>query len=181
VTASKLHARGIHKLVDIRTVDAALLREAVGSQAAWLQQLASGVDDRPVVAEHDPKSSGSENTFERDLTDLETIRAHVRDMAHDAAGWLERRVLYARTVTLKVRYNDFTTITRSHTDKPTREADRRAARAVWLLEKTEAGHRPVRLLGVSVHNLSETLDVPKPTARAKGKVSDQPRLPFDEA
>jgi DNA polymerase-4 len=177
VTASRLRARGIEKLVDVRLVDAAVLREAVGSHAGWLQQLARGVDDRPVVAEHEPKSSGSENTFERDLTDLETIRAEIRDMARSAAEWLERRVLYARTVTIKVRYNDFTTITRSHTDPPTRDADRIVGRAEWLLEKTEAGRRPVRLLGVSVHNLSDTEDVPK--AKPKPKVSDHPRLPFD--
>jgi DNA polymerase-4 len=57
-------------------------------------------------------------------------------------------------VTIKVRYSDFTTITRSHSsERPTRDADDIAARAVSLLDRTEAGHRPVRLLGVSVHNL----------------------------
>jgi DNA polymerase-4 len=177
VTAGRLRAHGIEKLVDVRTADPAALREAVGSQAAWLQQLARGIDDRPVVAEHEPKSSGSENTFERDLTDLDIIRAEIREMAREAAAWLERRVLYARTVTIKVRYHDFTTITRSHTDAATREEEQVVARAVSLLEKTEAGARPVRLLGVSVHNLCETLDVPRPRPRAK--LSDQPRLPFD--
>src|SRR5688500_1126617 len=106
VTAGRLHARGIHKLVDVRAADLDVLHEAVGSLTEWLQQLARGVDDRPVVAEHEPKSSGSENTFERDLTDLDTIRAEVSDMARDAAAWLERRALFARTVTLKVRYSD---------------------------------------------------------------------------
>src|SRR4051794_3190720 len=63
VTARKLRARGIERLVDIRAVDPTLLRDAVGSLADWLQQLARGVDDRVVVADHEPKSSGSENTF----------------------------------------------------------------------------------------------------------------------
>jgi DNA polymerase-4 len=65
-------------------------------------------------------------------------------------------------VTLKVRYSDFTTITRSHSKAPsTRDADDIAARAVALLERTEAGQRPVRLLGVSVHNLIDPSGVPE--------------------
>jgi DNA polymerase-4 len=74
-------------------------------------------------------------------------------MAADAARWLARRDLLARTVTIKVRYSDFTTITRSHTAPPTRDEAELVERAVCLLDKTEAGCRPIRLLGVSVHNL----------------------------
>src|SRR5918993_269854 len=81
VTARKLRARGIDKLVDVRTADPAALRETVGSLAEWLQQLAQGIDDRAVVSEHEPKSSGSENTFAHDLTDLEEIRSEIREMA----------------------------------------------------------------------------------------------------
>src|SRR5919205_455924 len=71
VTARKLRARGIDKLVDVRTADPAVLRETVGSLAEWLEQLAQGIDDRLVVSDHEPKSSGSENTFAQDLSDLE--------------------------------------------------------------------------------------------------------------
>src|SRR5687767_8600997 len=107
VTARKLRERGIERLVDVRAADTGILHEAVGSLADWLQQLARGHDDRPVVAVHEPKSSGSENTFERDLIDVEVIRAEISEMAGHAAAWLARRELYARTVTIKVRYNDF--------------------------------------------------------------------------
>jgi DNA polymerase-4 len=171
VTARKLRARGIDKLVDIRAADPERLRETVGSLAEWLQQLARGIDDRPVVAEHEPKSSGSENTFARDLTEIADIRREVETMACDAAAWLVRRELYARTVTIKVRYSDFTTITRSHTDPPTRDEEAIVRRAVMLLERTEAGRRPVRLLGVSVHNLGAD---PFPT-----EDDVEPRLPFE--
>ena len=171
VTARKLRDRGIERLVDVRTVDPSLLREAVGSQAEWLQQLAQGVDDRPVISEYEPQSSGSENTFPTDLTDLGEIRAEVADMARSAAAWLATRQLYARTVTIKVRYSDFTTITRSHTEAATRDDASLTRRAVALLEKTEAGHRPVRLLGVSVHNLCDVIDTPK---------AGTARLPFEE-
>src|SRR5581483_8842669 len=67
VTAKKLRARGIDKLVDVRAVELELLRDAVGSMADWLRQLASGVDDRPVVPNRDAKSSGSETTYPEDL------------------------------------------------------------------------------------------------------------------
>jgi DNA polymerase-4 len=159
VTAKKLRAQGIEKLVDVRTIDPDRLRETVGSLADWLQRLAHGEDDRPVVSEHAPKSSGSENTFERDISDNAVIRHEIEAMARDACRWLLTRGLYARTVTIKVRYSDFSTITRSHTDRPTREEESVVARAVSLLARTEAGARPVRLLGVSVHNLTDTTAV----------------------
>jgi DNA polymerase IV len=154
VTAQRLREHGIEKLVDVRKANPALLREAVGSHADWLRALAEGHDDRPVVPHRSAKSSGTENTFAQDLLDVDEIRREVDEMARDGAAWLERKALLCRTVTIKVRYSDFTTITRSHTaTAPTRDADALASRAIGLLEKTEAGQRPVRLLGVSVHNL----------------------------
>jgi hypothetical protein len=152
-TARKLRARGIHQLVDVRRTDEQVLREAVGSMAEWLRQLASGIDPRAVEPHREAKSSGSENTYAEDLTNLETIRQEILDMAGHAVDWLFRRHLLARTVTIKVRYSDFTTITRSHTAEPSRDRAELSARAVGLLDKTAAGARPIRLLGVSVHNL----------------------------
>ena len=171
VTARKLRARGIDKLVDIRAADPRVLRDTVGSLADWLLQLAQGIDERPVVSGHDPKSSGSEHTFAEDVTDMATIRHQIQEMAADAAAWLVRHERYARTVTIKVRYHDFETITRSHSDEPTRGADDILRRAAMLLDRTDTGQRPVRLLGVSVHNLSGALHAP-PT-------EPQARLPFD--
>ncbi len=154
VTASRLRERGIEKLLDVRAADTAVLREAVGNNVEWLRRLAAGIDDRPVVADRAAKSCGTENTFARDLTDIGEIRRQIDEMARDDAAWLVRKDLSCRTVTIKVRYDDFTTITRSHSAvPPTRDADTLAARAVSLLDRTDAGTRPVRLLGVSVHNL----------------------------
>jgi len=159
VTAEKLRAHGITRLVDVRAADPAKLRAAVGSLADWLTRLAHGLDDRRVVSERTPKSSGSENTFATDLTDLAEMRHEVAEMARDAAAWLIRREMYARTVTLKLRYSDFTTITRSHTDMPTQNGDLIERRAVGLLDRTEAASRAVRLLGVSVHNFMDAARV----------------------
>ena len=156
-TAERLRQQGIDKLVDVRTRSIEELRALVGSSAEWLRDLAQGHDPRPVDPNEERKSVGSECTYETDLTDLTRIRAEISEMAHDAATWLDKNGLFARTVVIKVRYHDFTTITRSQSDpRPTRDADAIAARAVALLEKTEAGRTPVRLLGVSVHNLEET-------------------------
>ena len=172
VTAARLRERGIERLVDVRTADDELLRDAVGSWSDWLRQLANGVDDREVEPHHEPKSSGSENTYSQDLTDINEIRAEVDGMARDAAEWLEEHALLCRTVTIKVRYSDFTTITRSHSRTPaTRDDEDIAQRAVKLLERTEAASRPVRLLGVSVHNLED------PSAPFE---PEEPLLPFDE-
>jgi DNA polymerase-4 len=153
VTARRLHERGITRLVDVRTADPGVLRDVVGSYADWLRGLADGIDDRPVVPDRVVKSSGTENTFATDLTSLPEIREEVASMARDTAAWLDRRGLLCRTVTLKVRYSDFTTVTRSHTAPPTKAEAELVARATALLDRTEAGSRPVRLLGVSVHNL----------------------------
>lgn len=170
VTARRLQAIGVQKVVDLRTVPLELLRETVGSQALWLRQLAVGLDDRPVVPSRSPKSSGSETTFATDLTDATEIRARVVEMAEDAAGWLARERLLARTVTVKMRYSDFTTITRSVTLSATRDAGEIVQAAEQLLDRTEAGRRPVRLLGVSVKNFAE--------AEPPAVVSDL-LLPFD--
>jgi DNA polymerase-4 len=148
--------------VDVRSVEDDVLRRAVGSMAEWLRQLAHGSDDRPVVAHREAKSCGSENTYAEDLKDVERIRGEIAEMAASAAAWLERRDQLARTVTIKVRYSDFTTITRSHTAAASRDQADLAARALRLLERTAAGQRPVRLLGVSVHNLARSAE--RPTA-----------------
>jgi DNA polymerase IV len=153
VTAKKLRDRGIERLVDVRSADFQLLRDAVGSLADALKQLAHGIDDRPVVANREVKSSGSETTYPEDLINLDEVRSEVADLAAHVVSWLERHELFARTITIKVRYSDFATISRSHTAPPTRDRRDLTARAVRLLDKTEAGSRPVRLLGVSVHNI----------------------------
>jgi DNA polymerase-4 len=139
--------------VDVRVADPEVLRAAVGGMTEWLRKLAVGEDDRPVEPNRPSKSSSSECTYPQDLTDLDRIRAEIAGMARDNAWWLGRKQLVARTVTIKVRYGDFTTITRSHSDQATGDPEAIARRAVALLEKTEAGRRPVRLLGAGVHNL----------------------------
>ncbi len=170
VTAGKLRAAGIERLVDVRTADPEVLKGAVGSWAEGLRRLSFGEDDRSVEPNRERKSVGCEETFAKDLVDLDRIRAEVEALARRAADFLARKELVARTVTLKLRYATFETITRSATRTPTREATMIAERALELLAKTDAGSRPVRLLGVSLHGLG--VSAGEPTA----SVRDAPQL-----
>jgi DNA polymerase-4 len=156
VTAKKLRHIGIERVVDVRAADPEVLRSVVGSMSDWLKALSRGEDDRPVTPHRESKSASSENTYAQDSLDLAFISAELNRMARELAEWLEEKGLTARTVTIKVRYSDFSTVTRSHTlSQPTDDAERLSAWAVELLTRTEAGERPVRLLGVRVHGFEE--------------------------
>jgi DNA polymerase-4 len=156
VTATKLHKLGIERVVDVRTFDLQKLQDEVGSLADWLRRLSYGDDPRQVVPHRAAKSASSETTYEKDLEDLEAIKAEVARLARETAEWLESKHLAGRTVTIKVRYADFTTVTRSHTlSRPTSDADVISSWATELLYRTQAGRRPVRLLGARVNGLVE--------------------------
>jgi DNA polymerase-4 len=176
VTARRLRAHGLERLVDVRRRSLEDLRSVVGSMAPWLVQLAHGIDDRPVEPNRPRKSVGTETTFARDLVEIGDIRGKVTALAREVADWLGKKDMFARTVTLKVRYGDFTTVTRSHSERvPTQSIENIVSRALALVERTDAGQRPVRLLGVSAHNLSDAAHVPS------GAESGDPRLPLDGA
>jgi DNA polymerase IV len=164
VTATKLRAIGVVRLVDVRTADPALLSGTVGSLAEWLVRLSHGDDPRAVTPDRPWKSISAETTFADDLRDLATMRSELERLADRVARSLAKKELGARTVTIKVRYGDFITVTRSHTD-PTITCDAAAItrRALALLGRTEAGTRPVRLLGVGAHGLVDNSDTqPRP-------------------
>jgi DNA polymerase-4 len=172
VTAERLRKHGIAKLTDVRARTVDELTAIVGSHAEWLLELAHGRDERPVEPNRASKSAGSERTYATDLSSMEEIRREIDKMGREIAGWLVKHSITARTVTIKVRYSDFTTITRSQSELPTDDAGNIASRAVALLDKTEAGARPVRLLGVSVHNFGPTEEAADDADGADG------RLPF---
>ncbi len=156
VTEKKLKEIGVHRVVDVRQADPEALHRAVGSLAEWLQQLARGEDPREVTPHRPTKSISEESTYAEDLVELEVMRGEIDGMARRVAADLHRKSLTARTVTIKVRYPDFTTVTRSHTAEPaTRDPLELAQRAMALLDKTDAASRSVRLLGVGAHALIE--------------------------
>ncbi|MEK6245265.1 MAG: DNA polymerase IV [Pseudomonadota bacterium] len=154
VTAKKLRAVGIQRLVDVRDFDEISLQKTVGSLAAWLKRLSHGDDPREVKPDRPWKSISAETTYSVDLEDVREMRAELAKLAAKVVNSLEKKNLLARTVTIKVRFDDFTTVTRSHTaHHPSRNAADFRERALALLERTEAARRPVRLLGVGAHGL----------------------------
>jgi DNA polymerase-4 len=162
VTAKKLKAIGVERLVDLRSVEKSHLMKAVGGLADWLLQLAQGEDPRPVRPDRASKSISSETTYAEDLEDFGEMNREIARLARDLAASLARKRLRARTVTIKVRYADFTTVTRSHTAESfTNSPAGIVNRAQTLLERTDAGRRPVRLLGVGAHGLARE-DAPQP-------------------
>jgi DNA polymerase IV len=172
VTAARLRERGIEKLVDVRAKSVEELTAIVGMHAEWLVELAHGRDERAVEPNRPSKSAGSEETYATDIESLEEVKREIDQLARGVAEWLEKKTIKARTVTIKVRYSDFTTITRSQSSPEyTNDADNIAMRAVKLLEKTEAGQRPVRLLGVSAHNFDHDRE-------EAGDTETAGRLPF---
>ncbi|MGH9441009.1 MAG: DNA polymerase IV [Thermoanaerobaculia bacterium] len=156
VTARKLRAIGISRLIDVRSADDGALRGAVGSQAETLKRFSRGEDDREVLPHRETKSVSCETTYASDLRDLSEIRSQIQDLARQTFERAVRSAFPGRCATIKVRYSDFKTITRSKTeDRAAGSADALAAIALDLLEKTDAGTRPIRLLGVGLHNAEE--------------------------
>ena len=178
-TAKRLHAMGIHVGADVRRAGEAALERALGKHGRWLYRLAHGQDDRPVVSHRVAKSRGAEMTFSQDVTDLAVLDDMVEAHADRIARSLQKAERRGRTITLKVRYDDFTTITRSKTlPSPTDDAGLIASTAQGLMRTgSEAGRRPVRLLGVSVSGLTGMgpeqllLDLPPASVAARPTIT----------
>jgi DNA polymerase-4 len=149
---------GIRTVGQLRQWPLDVLRARFGSGGEHLWQLARGIDDRPVVPERATKSISHETTFEKDIADMEVLRAWLMELVEQVACRLRRYGLRARTVQLKVRFANFSTITRSRTlpDYTELTQDLWQAADELLCRRLPAGHLPVRLLGVGVSELDET-------------------------
>ena len=156
VTLERLHRIGIRRVGDLVAVDAATIEAALGrSQGRHLLALARGVDDRPVEPERDAKSIGHEETFESNLTEPAELRTQLVRLADAVATRLRHTGVGARTITLKIRFDDgFHTITRSTTGpEPTDQADTIVAMLQPILDAVDPSPG-VRLVGVSGSNLA---------------------------
>jgi len=154
-TAERLHQVGVKTVADLAAKSLPDLVALAGrAHGAGLFSLARAEDDRAVVPDREAKSVSAEETFERDLTDLAVLGREIDAMAARVGGRLRASAYSGRTVTLKLRRYDFTTITRSQTlAQPTDDARQIAATARRLL--TDAGTAGgLRLLGVGVSGLS---------------------------
>ena len=121
VTGAELEAMGIRTIGQLALTPAAHLEARFGKHGPDLLALARGLDDRAVEPDAPPKSMGAEETFERDTLDVDLLRATLRGQSERVGRELRAEGYAGRTVTLKLRFADFSTITRAHTDDPTQD------------------------------------------------------------
>jgi DNA polymerase-4 len=154
-SAQRLERLGLGTIGDVADAPLAALARALGAtSAAHLHALAHGRDSRSVTPERAEKSIGHEHTFERDVTDRTTIERELLRLADQVAQRLRRGGWVARTVTVKLRFGDFETITRSQTlPEPTDVAQRLATEARALYAASPVVGRGLRLIGVRATNL----------------------------
>ncbi|HTG39174.1 MAG TPA: DNA polymerase IV [Sphingomonas sp.] len=156
VTAAKMKRLGIHTGADLRDRSTAFLAANFGSAADWYHRIARGQDDRPVNPHRNRKSSGSETTFSRDLTDPAAIEAELIGQVDEVWDWCVARETWGRTVTVKVRYADFQQVTRSRTTPaPVRRREQLHDTARALITTLYPLKRGLRLVGVTVSNFGE--------------------------
>ena len=153
VTAQTLEAKCLSTIGDLQ--DTRLdLHPLVGSFADRLRERALGIDDRPVDLSDERKSISAENTFLTDTEHRPTLRAALKELAADVAQTLGQHGLGARTVQVKVRYSDFTTLTRQlRVEDPLTSAEEIYRLACHLLARDRLVQSPLRLIGIGVSTL----------------------------
>ncbi len=155
VTEQTLAGAGLQTVGDLQDFTGDL-RALVGSFGPKLRQFAFGEDDRPLALGEDIKSVSAEETFLHDTADRRILRDCLRSMAGEIAERLKKRRLAAHTVQVKVRYGDFTTLTRQiSVEDPLIESGEIYRLACFLLAREKLVHRPLRLLGLGVSSLCE--------------------------
>jgi DNA polymerase-4 len=152
VTAAGLEAMGVTTIGQLAAVPVAYLEARFGSSGRGLHDLSRGLDDRPVEPFAPPKSMGAEETFGRDHRDMERLASTLREQAERVARELREEGYAARCVTLKLRFADFSTLTRRHTDDPTQDGLLIYRRARALLDRIPL-RQAVRLIGLSASGL----------------------------
>jgi DNA polymerase-4 len=155
VTQEALTQLNIRTFKDLRQVSVEILEQKFGQHGLKMHFLAMGIDERDVIPEHDAKSIGHEETFSQDILSVDLAKRELLDLANKVARRMRRHDVTGRTITLKVKYSDFVQITRSMTlPKSTDDGPEIYATVCQLLKKTAMGKRPVRLLGISLSQLS---------------------------
>jgi DNA polymerase-4 len=150
-TAENLARIGIKTIGDIARWPADDLERRFGKNGADIAQRARGIDDSPVQPDSETKSVSKETTFTHDVRDADTLKRTLRQLAEGVGRQLRKDGLSGKTVRLKLRWADFTTLTRQVTLRaPTQHDDEIYAAALDLFQKTWIINRPVRLIGVGV-------------------------------
>jgi len=154
VTARKMERLGIHTGADLRDWSLPALQSQFGSSADWYWRIARGIDEREVKPDRPYKSVSAERTFDEDLRDPERLAVELTRIAGHAWDRVLRAEVAGRTVTLKVKYGDFTLVTRSKSfAAPVPDLDAFTAAGQALLAALHPLPKGIRLLGLGLHNL----------------------------
>lgn len=157
-TERKLRGYGVQTIGDLAALQESFLTRHFGVHGRDLHALARGIDDSPVIPEHQAKSIGRETTFLTDINDRHTLEVTLLELTEDVAESLRRHEMLARGVTLKIRYDDFSTRTRAHTlPEPLAVTGPLYQQALALLREVNP-FRPVRLIGVTAGPLLPSAD-----------------------
>ncbi|HMO26903.1 MAG TPA: DNA polymerase IV, partial [Tepidisphaeraceae bacterium] len=156
-TVERLTSAGVRTIGDLRKMDGEFLKRRFGALAERVARLIHGIDDRPVVPDHDAKSIGQEQTFGENLTDLDELRAVLLSQSEQVGRRLRRARRLARVVTVKIRYGDFETITRRCTLENATDLDVDLYRTACALfdEWVRRSFSSVRLIGMSCSELTD--------------------------
>jgi len=153
VTQEALQEMGICTFKDLSIATVKVLEKKFGVRGREMQLLSMGIDDREVVPERVAKSIGHEDTFIKDILDIALAKKELLSQANSVARRMRKEGIKGKTITLKVKYNDFKQITRSATLPRVSDDAHEIFRTVCeLLRKTALGAKPVRLLGISLSN-----------------------------
>ena len=156
VTAARMEKLGIHSGADLRRCSREFLAQQFGKSGDYFYLAARAIDHRPVRPDRVRKSIGSENTFFQDLYSHEDLAAALRESSESVARHAERTGKAGRTVSIKLRYSDFRTLTRARTlPVPVCDVERIHEVALALLAPLEPVELGVRLLGVTLSSLGE--------------------------
>jgi DNA polymerase-4 len=155
-TFARLADLGIHTIGDIAKWPESELIRMFGENGRDLARHAKGIDDRPITTERETKSISQEITFSRDVRDDQVLQKTVKEMSAEVGAQLRRNNLAGKTIKLKLRWPDFTTLTRQTTfNHPTDQEDDIAKAALDLLKSVRKPNQAVRLIGVGVSGLSQ--------------------------
>jgi len=155
VTEQRLNEMGIQTIGDLKKIPRTKLKNIFGKQGENLHELARGIDESPVEPYHPIKSISQEITFDEDLKDPEKIKTFLGRLSEEVGSALRKDKLQAKTVRIKVRFSDFTTITRQISlDTPTNSTEIIRNLAKRLFQERVNKDEAIRLIGVGVSNMT---------------------------
>lgn len=154
VTAERMQMMGIYTGSDLKKLDLEKLLREFGKSGQYYYNIVRGLDFREVNPSRLRKSSGSETTFNKDLETLEEMQIALFPLIEDVWNWSLKTNIYGRTITVKIKHNDFSVTTKSKSASfPIKNRDLFNQICYDLLTEGYSSHKPIRLLGISISNL----------------------------